>query len=331
MILADKIINLRKKEGWSQEELAFKLRVSRQSVSKWESAQSIPDMNKILMLSKVFDVSTDYLLKDEMKEEEINPSIEENISVENEKLINVSMETANKFLEMNENAAPKIGFGVMLCILSPILLMVMLGAKQANIISITENQSSMIGIAGLVIFVAMAVLRFIFSDSEMKEFEIIKENSLETEYGVDGMVKDRRKKYEAKHTKEIAIGVVLCIMSCIPIFVAEFFLQKGEHLLIWSIGIVLLIVSVGVFYIVKASYIWSGYDVLLETGSYTRLAKKQSKSIGGIYWGSVTIIYLISSFLTGSWQWTWIMWPVAGLLYGLIGEIFKNRMARRHS
>ena len=66
MILADKIIQLRKKNGWSQEELAEKLNVTRQSVSKWESAQSIPDLQKILQLSQIFEVSTDYLLKDEL-------------------------------------------------------------------------------------------------------------------------------------------------------------------------------------------------------------------------------------------------------------------------
>ena len=51
MILADKIIQLRKKAGWSQEELAEQLQVSRQSVSKWESAQSVPDLERILQMS----------------------------------------------------------------------------------------------------------------------------------------------------------------------------------------------------------------------------------------------------------------------------------------
>lgn len=46
MFLADKIINLRKKAGWSQEELAGRLGVTRQSVSKWEGAQSVPDIEK---------------------------------------------------------------------------------------------------------------------------------------------------------------------------------------------------------------------------------------------------------------------------------------------
>ena len=64
MILADKIIDLRKKAGWSQDELASKLNVTRQSVSKWEGAQSIPDMERIVRMSRLFGVTTDYLLKD---------------------------------------------------------------------------------------------------------------------------------------------------------------------------------------------------------------------------------------------------------------------------
>ena len=65
MILAEKIMEERKKNGWSQEELAEKLSVSRQAVSKWESAQSIPDLQRVIQLSEIFGVSTDYLLKDE--------------------------------------------------------------------------------------------------------------------------------------------------------------------------------------------------------------------------------------------------------------------------
>ena len=70
MIFADKLIALRKKAGWSQEELAEKLNVTRQSVSKWEGAQSVPDIDKILQLSRLFGVTTDYLLKDDAAEPE---------------------------------------------------------------------------------------------------------------------------------------------------------------------------------------------------------------------------------------------------------------------
>ena len=70
MILSEKIIMLRKKYGWSQEELAERLDISRQSVSKWESGASIPDLERIVGMSQLFGVTTDYLLKDEMEETE---------------------------------------------------------------------------------------------------------------------------------------------------------------------------------------------------------------------------------------------------------------------
>ena len=71
MKLGDKILMLRKKEGMSQEQLAEKLNVSRQAVSRWESGSALPDASNIRQLSKVFAVSADYLLNDDMDEYEI--------------------------------------------------------------------------------------------------------------------------------------------------------------------------------------------------------------------------------------------------------------------
>lgn len=68
MTLADKILKLRKEKGLSQEAFAEQLGVSRQSVSKWESGTAIPDTEKILAMSELFGVSTDYLLKNEEAE-----------------------------------------------------------------------------------------------------------------------------------------------------------------------------------------------------------------------------------------------------------------------
>ena len=105
MILADKIIDERKKNGWSQEELADKLGVSRQSVSKWEGAQSVPDLQRILEMSELFGVSTDYLLKDE--ETNRTDDIEDSGTTSRK----LSMEEANEFLDHNKVFAKKIANG----------------------------------------------------------------------------------------------------------------------------------------------------------------------------------------------------------------------------
>ena len=63
MTVGDRIQNLRKTKGMSQEELADKVGVSRQAVSKWESEQATPDLEKVVIMSELFEVTTDYLLK----------------------------------------------------------------------------------------------------------------------------------------------------------------------------------------------------------------------------------------------------------------------------
>uniref|UniRef100_UPI0035A147C7 helix-turn-helix domain-containing protein n=1 Tax=Prevotella heparinolytica TaxID=28113 RepID=UPI0035A147C7 len=107
MIFADKIIMLRKKHNMSQEQLAEKLDVSRQSISKWEGAQSIPDTNKIIQLAQIFGVSIDYLLRDDIEEKDYiaEPFIESETSVRQ-----VSMEEANEFLKFNEQTAQRKAF-----------------------------------------------------------------------------------------------------------------------------------------------------------------------------------------------------------------------------
>ncbi len=77
MRLSDKIVKLRKTNGWSQEELAEKLNVSRQAISRWEGATAQPDATNILQLSKLFGVTTDYLLNDEYESDNDLPKVKE--------------------------------------------------------------------------------------------------------------------------------------------------------------------------------------------------------------------------------------------------------------
>ena len=74
MKLGDKIVALRKARGMSQEQLAQHLEVSRQSVSKWELNEAIPDLNRVVAMSELFGVTTDYLLKEEGREYGESPS-----------------------------------------------------------------------------------------------------------------------------------------------------------------------------------------------------------------------------------------------------------------
>ena len=77
MKLSEKIIKFRKTNGWSQEDLAEKMYVSRQAISRWENGTALPDANNILQLSKLFNVTTDYLLNEEYSSDTDIPFVKE--------------------------------------------------------------------------------------------------------------------------------------------------------------------------------------------------------------------------------------------------------------
>ncbi len=76
MRLSDKIIALRKAHGWSQEAFAEKLDVSRQAISRWENGTALPDAQNVLQISKLFGVTTDYLLHDDYESDRDIPAVQ---------------------------------------------------------------------------------------------------------------------------------------------------------------------------------------------------------------------------------------------------------------
>ncbi len=316
MILADKIIDLRKKNGWSQEELAEKLNISRQSISKWEGAQSVPDMNKILRLSEVFGVSTDYLLKDEISAPEGT-----NVPVDTESdAVRVRMEEAVAFLAHRKESSVRIAAGVMLCILSPIPLILLAVLQEGGRIGMTENQAAAAGIAVLLLSVGIAVALFVLAGLRGNRFEYLETAALDTEYGVEGMVREKKERFRPAFHQLLTIGIVLCVVAVIPIFLAAMFAEDDVRL-VGAVCITLAIIAIGVFLIVKVSVIWNGMNMLLEEGDYARSRKEESRRdapVAKIYWSVVLAGYLAFSFITGRWHQSWIVWPVAGVLYGAI-------------
>lgn len=311
MILADKIIEERKKNGWSQEELANKLGVSRQAVSKWESLGSIPDLQRILLMSELFGVTTDYLLKDEIEEERLNEYVET-------KTIKVSMEEANQYLDMKSRGSRIVANATSLCILSPVPLIV-LG-------KMTEDHTLVgFGLVFLLILVAIAVYLFVNYGLHESHMQHLEKESFETEYGVSGMVRERREQYESTFTRNIAIGVVLCILSVIPTIMAGV-MEVEDYMSGISVGLLLIIVSIGVNILIRAGMIKSSYDTLLQEGEYTKEEKhlkKKTDTFFGAYWRLIVAIYLGWSFWTNNWEFTWIIWPVAGVLYAAVPGIVK--------
>ena len=317
MILANKIMALRKKNGWSQEELAEKVGVSRQSVSKWESMQSIPDLDKILVLAQVFGVSTDYLLKEELEEEEtvLYPDMPEEGSPRR-----VSVQEANEFIAVKKETSNKIAFGVMLCILSPILIILLPELSVAGLWAVTETVAEGIGLGVLLLLVASAVAIFITCGMKTNQFEFLETEIIDTEYGVAGMVKEKKAALQPAFTRNVVIGVSMIILAVMPLIVVSC-ITENEVIIVSLVCLLILMVAVAVFLFISVGIEWETYKKLLQEDDYRPEVKTQNKKnqpIVTVYWLLATAIYLGWSFVTNDWHSTWIVWPVAGVLFGAV-------------
>lgn len=325
MILADKIIALRKKNGFSQEELAEKLGVSRQSISKWEGAQSTPDLDRILEMSKLFGVSTDYLLKDEMEETEY-------ISSDDGSLRRVSMEEANSFLSVKAYTAKRIASGTMLCITGAACLILMGGVSEAEEkFGLSEDACAALGLILLLVFVAVAVALFIHSGMLTKAYAYLETDEFETEYGVEGMVKERRKQYEHKYTKYNITGACLCILSAVPLFGGAFL--NDDVLAAAAVCAALIIAGIGSMFFIVAGINNESFLKLLQEGDYSPECKRKphiASKVGAIYWLAVSAGYVVTSLAADNWKEGWIILVAAGILFPIaiiISKMIENKMS----
>ena len=326
MIFADKLIQLRKKSGWSQEELAQQMGVSRQSVSKWEGAQAVPDLEKMLKLSQLFGVSTDYLLKDELEAAEATAPAEDTAPV----LRRVSMEEASDFIALTANQAPIIALGVVLCILCPVCLIGLSGLAECGTIALSESTAAAIGVLVLIGMVATAVGLFLYSASRLTKYSYLEKEVFETEYGVTGMVQKHKEAFAATYNRNNLIGVLLCILAAAPLFLGVLLFGENtqEGLVpgllhtgidpdiaeVFCLLLLFVLVATAVYLFVRAGTVWGSFQRLLEEGDYTRL-KKRHQGFTSVYWALTLTLYLGVSLITMAWASTWVIWPIAAVLY----------------
>ena len=183
-----------------------------------------------------------------------------------------------------------------------------------------------IGIVVLLAFVATAVYQFITSGFKLEKYEYIEKEAIETAYGVDGMAKEHKAALESRRTSYITIGVIMCICCSIPLIVSA--IVEASSLVIMSmVCLLLLIVAIAVNLFIRGNMEWECCNKLLQEGEFTIENKKSEKAVGKItsaYWLIATAIFLTWSFVTNDWHKTWIVWPIAGVLYSVVIIFAKN-------
>lgn len=320
MTFSEKISALRKQKGWSQEELAEKLMVTRQAVSKWESAQSMPDLDKLVQLSEALGVSTDYLLKDEQSQSAPVPATAE----QTVKLRHVTQEEARRYLQLQTAAIPKTTLGVALCVWSPIALIGLPVLRSTFNWGFPEEICSGIGLCVLLVMVAAGVALLLTAGGTLREFEYLEREPIETDNGAREQALHMQREMASFCTRQNTIGVVLCILSVLPLFALMCVPGVPDGYYSLAVCALLLLVGIACLLLVRTGSMRGAVDKLLEQGDYTRENKAKSRFVGAVsaaYWLVVTAAFLFYTFGpngNGQPQYSWFIWAIAGVLYGAL-------------
>lgn len=210
MKLGQKIAGLRKKSSLSQEALAEKMNVSRQAVSKWESNQSIPDIEKIVDLSELFEVTTDYLLKNGTPSFELpGKSSEEKIE---KALPAITDQEIDQYLEVAKKAAHFESLSIALFFLA-----IASFCLFSTLVFISHNIFGTVAYIAPIIIIAIALGYFIHAKLMMHEFKSITQNKFALTSTQNDLIDSSAHEFRNKNNRRIVIGVVLCILAIIPL------------------------------------------------------------------------------------------------------------------
>ena len=297
MSLSENLQNLRKIKNMSQEELAEKLNVSRQAVSKWESGNGFPETEKIISICEIFDCSMDQLVKGKISND-----------IKSEK---------NNYDLIMLKAAKGISLGVAVILLGVSIMLTILGFatnEQA------EEQYALIGVIAVLIGVVFAVPLFIIHGTKIENFKK-KNPKIANVYSEDEVEEGN-----SKYTKYLAIGISIIILGVV-IMMLLFGLKIFGEESTFPVAILMYFITIGVLIIIYSGMMKDKYDIEKYNKENTEEYKKVDNKVGricGIIMLITTIIFLVWGFTLNMWHINWIVYPVGGILCGIVSIILKK-------
>ncbi len=236
--------------------------------------------------------------------------------------IHVTMEEAKQFCKEHAKAGIRYGIASLLCVCSPITLIIMGGLQEE--MGLADSLVVAFGLVPMFFLIACGVAIFIVTGIAMGKYEKYEKEVILLDYSTKQFLEAQRESEKSQFALQIALGTFLCIISVLPLLIVGSLDLKSDLPSCFMVGLLLAIVSIATFFFVSAGTKSDAYHVLLQEEEYRKERKQKGSAcqvFDAIYWPVVTLIYLAWSFLTMDWHITWVIWPIAGVLSAVIEAI----------
>lgn len=300
MGFSENLQNLRKIKNMSQEQLAEKLEVSRQAVSKWESGSGYPETEKLITICEIFDCSMDNLLKGKITADNTGEK--------------------KKYESLQNKFSKGIALAVAIILFGTTILIYFAGLSEMAVTSKLEEKYGIIGVTILLICVLIAVPIFIILGIEQDNFK--KKNPKISNIYSEEEIENFNKKFP----KAIAIAVALILLGTILLiflYGMEFVNEESTIPVVVLMSCVTIAVPIFIYFgKQKDKYDIDKYNKE-NTEEYKKIEDKVGK-ICGIIMLITTIIFLVWGFTLNMWYINWIVYPIGGILCGITSIILNK-------
>lgn len=232
----------------------------------------------------------------------------------------LGLERAEEHAEAVRLSQPLNAIGIPLFVLSPVPLLLLI-ALSGTVVPQPANWAVATGLVLLLVMVAVGVLLLVQRGSRLADFEDIEEGEFTVTPQVLAFARGIERENRTSTGRATAIAIALWILCAIPTVVTAIGAAEGTVTPLYGVTLTLIIVALGLFIYIRSS--WPGHiaSVLRQEEDYEDLEQSSSPAIrviAAVYWPVIVAIYLGWSFLTGDWEITWVIWPIAGVLYAAL-------------
>lgn len=287
MSLGENLQYLRSEKNWTQEELAERLEVSRQTISKWESGGAFPEMEKLLLLCDLFDTNMDTLLRGNVQQ------------VFEHKTANYE-EHYNKYIWQIVIGTTGILFGVA-------VLLFFFGMTDSGL-----------SIIPFFFFLMVSIGLFVVAGLSHDQFQ--QDNPVIHWQFPEEQIATFRRRYPT-----MIAGATLLILLDVFLLVIPFlvFDLSDKAVFLLAAGFMfLLTIAVGVFVYAgmqKEKFEIEQYNQ--EASPEVALKERRSSQISSVIMLSATVVFLLLGFLKNAWHPAWVVFPVGGILCGIVNIV----------
>lgn len=241
----------------------------------------------------------------------------------------IGCDEATGYVQARRSHSITLGLGIFFCIICVI----------GPILGDESHLPDSLSVCSLFFSVAIGVILIVFSNAKVNKWNYLFEVPSRLDYATSTYLKSERDKYTTTHALRLTAGIILCALCWIPCVITDD-IFSGRIITAGNVGASLLFVLVGagVFLIVQTNIESSAYEKLINlNGSPEQVRQHHGGKrdvpnysnttvdiIMHVFWPSMTCIYLVWSFLTFNWHISWIIWPIAGVVFGTLKTCFRN-------